>query len=329
MNAEYYIGNVRYEPSEYQALVRKMIDNIEEVRRNFDVQKKTMPRRYMDGIGNDHCTGNNILHSKNSHDCYEVINLEDCAYSANATFIKDAMDIDNDDHSELVYENVGADSNYHHLFSDISWFNKYLMYCSLCFHSESLFGCVGMRQKRYCILNKQYTKEEYASLVPRILSHMRETGEYGEFFPPWISPFSYNETLAQDYFPLTKENVVSAGWGWKDEQKNQDRYLGPAYVISANIHDIPDDITKQILTCEITGKPYKIIPQELKFYREMNIPIPRKCPDQRHKERMALRNPRKLWWRQCTKCQKDIQTTYAPERPEIVYCEECYLATVY
>lgn len=44
---------------------------------------------------------------------------------------------------------------------------------------------------------------------------------------------------------------------------------------------------------------------------------------------MALRNPRKLWKRQCGKCGKEIQTTYSPERPETVYCEGCYLSVVY
>jgi hypothetical protein len=119
------------------------------------------------------------------------------------------------------------------------------------------------------------------------------------------------------------------GWKWHDDEEKKDQYMGPSAIIPDHIRDVPDEITKQILTCEITGKPYKIIPQELKFYREMNIPIPRKCPDQRHKERMALRNPRKLWLRQCAKCQKNIQTTYAPDREEIVVCEECYLKTVY
>ncbi|KKP36762.1 MAG: hypothetical protein UR28_C0038G0001, partial [Candidatus Peregrinibacteria bacterium GW2011_GWF2_33_10] len=52
-------------------------------------------------------------------------------------------------------------------------------------------------------------------------------------------------------------------------------------------------------------------------------------PDQRHKDRMALRNPRKLWKRNCIKCNAEIQTTYAPERKEIVYCEKCYLESVY
>ncbi len=165
--------------------------------------------------------------------------------------------------------------------------------------------------------------------MPKIIERMRADGEWGEFFPVSISPFGYNETVAQEYFPLKKEQVLLQKWGWYDEEGTRDQYLGPAYEIPNSIRDVPDDITKQILTCEVTGKPYKIIPQELKFYREMNIPIPRRCPDQRHKDRMALRNPRKLWSRQCAKCKASIETTYAPERPEIVYCEKCYLSTVY
>ena len=57
----------------------------------------------------------------------------------------------------------------------------------------------------------------------------------------------------------------------------------------------------------------------------MNLPIPHLHPDERHKDRMALRNPRKLWKRTCDKCVKEIETSYAPDRPEKVYCEECYL----
>jgi hypothetical protein len=99
--------------------------------------------------------------------------------------------------------------------------------------------------------------------------------------------------------------------------------------IPDSINDVEEAICDHVLACEVTGKPYKIIPQELKFYRAMGIPIPRRCPDQRHADRLTIRNPRKLWKRECDKCQKEIQTTYSPERPEKVYCEECYLKKVY
>jgi CxxC-x17-CxxC domain-containing protein len=44
---------------------------------------------------------------------------------------------------------------------------------------------------------------------------------------------------------------------------------------------------------------------------------------------MNLGNPRKLFTRICDKCGKEIQTIYAPERKEIVYCENCYNKEIY
>jgi CxxC-x17-CxxC domain-containing protein len=72
-----------------------------------------------------------------------------------------------------------------------------------------------------------------------------------------------------------------------------------------------------------------IVKQELDFYRKYNLPIPKRHPDQRHEDRVRLKNPRKLFERKCDKCGKDIKTTYSPSRPEIVYCEECYNKEIY
>lgn len=336
-HASYCIGNVQYSKEAYEKEIASLLADLPSARIQFDQHRLSLPRKYINGMNFEQSTGDAMLNCKNVRASYRVKNLEDCAFVSDATNAKDIYDAENEDHSSLVYQACGSETNYHHLFSDICWFNKNLIYCSLCFYSEHCFGCVGLKHRKYCILNKQYTKEEYEVLVPRLIEHMRKTPlrqgyagqEWGEYFPANISPFSYNETIASDYFPLAEAQATAVGWSWRNPDENKNSYLGPVYVIPQNIQDVSDDITKQILTCDITGRPYKIIPQELKFYREMNIPIPRKCPDQRHKERMALRNPCKLWHRQCAKCQKDIQTTYAPERPEIVYCEECYLKTVY
>ncbi|USN57480.1 MAG: hypothetical protein H6766_03435 [Candidatus Peribacteria bacterium] len=77
------------------------------------------------------------------------------------------------------------------------------MYSFNCDSSSHLFGCIGLRNKSYCIFNKQYTKEEYNALVPKIIEHMKQTGEWGEFFHPSLSPFGYNETVANEYYPVT------------------------------------------------------------------------------------------------------------------------------
>ena len=75
-----------------------------------------------------------------------------------------------------------------------------------------------------------------------------------------------------------------------------------AHDLPESIKDVGDDILNKVIICEVSGKPFRIIKPELEFYRKHNLPIPRKHPDQRHLERMQLRNPRKLRDRKCAKC---------------------------
>ncbi len=49
--------------------------------------------------------------------------------------------------------------------------------CSFC------IGCVGLKNKSYCILNKQYTKEEWYVLADQIFTQMNQQGVLGDFFP--------------------------------------------------------------------------------------------------------------------------------------------------
>lgn len=104
--------------------------------------------------------------------------------------------------------------------------------------------------------------------------------------------------------------------------------------IPDTIHDTPDSFSKETLACINCGKNYRILAQELAFYRKIKEAVPRKCPDCRHASRTQIRNPHKLWRRQCMcekadhghagRCQTKFETTYAPDRPELVYCEQCY-----
>ena len=204
----------------------------------------------------------------------------------------------------------------------------YSVWCTR--NSKNLFGCVGLTHKEYCIFNKKYSKEDYQQLKDKIIEHMKSTGEWGEYFPPETSAFGYNETLANDYFPLTKEQVKSKGWQWCDFAPDikADKTIS-AGRLPDDIKDLPDDILNWAIICEITNKPFKIIAQELDFYRKHNLPIPRRHPDQRHCDRLKLKQPYKLFNRKCDKCLSAIKTTYSPDRLEKVYCESCYLKEVY
>ena len=160
---------------------------------------------------------------------------------------------------------------------------------------------------------------------------MQKTGEWGEFFPASISPFGYNETVAQEYFPLSKEEALKQGFNWSDYEApfpKVDKTI-PGEKLPDDIGKIPDDVLNWAILCEVTKKPFKIIKQELDFYRKHNIPLPKRHPDERHLDRMKLRNPRHIFNRKCDKCHTEMQTTYAPDRPEKVYCESCYNKEVY
>ena len=136
--------------------------------------------------------------------------------------------------------------------------------------------------------------------------------------------------MAQEYYPLTKEEAIKDGiFNWSDYEApfpSVSRVIDEEGMkrLPESIEDVPDDILNWALTYEVSGKPFRIIKQELEFYRKHNLPIPRRHPDVRHMDRMKMRNPRKLFERKCDKCNKDMITTYAPERPERVYCQGCY-----
>lgn len=130
--------------------------------------------------------------------------------------------------------------------------------------------------------------------------------ERGEFFPIAASPFGYNETLAQEYFPLSKDDAI------KHCYKRQDHEYPinvPKNIATIRRNDLvghpdmySDDILSKAIICDVSGKPFRIMKQELAFYRANALQIPTKHPDIRHFERMRLRNPRKLWKRTCTEC---------------------------
>jgi hypothetical protein len=150
--------------------------------------------------------------------------------------------------------------------------------------------------------------------------------EWGQFFPPWHAPFGYQLTVAHEQYPLKKDEALSRGYLWSGEEVNE----GVAQEVSIPdvIDEVSDDVLNQALVCTETGKSYKIIDQELKLYRQLGIPLPDVSHYVRMRRRFGRELPQLLFDRQCMKCSKEIKTAFSSDRPEIVYCEECYLKEV-
>ncbi|MBU0705596.1 hypothetical protein KJ657_05515 [Patescibacteria group bacterium] len=335
---QYYIFNKPHTKEEYEAFIRKIdFDSYKKLGHWLAEAKKfflTQPHKYAHILNSENCFGDYIMDARYCEECYHAHDAEYCKYGEHVwRGSKNNMDVSTvGREAEWVYEAINTGiSSFNVQFSVQNWTCSDMQYSYGSHNSSHSFGCVGLKRNEYCILNKQYSKEEYGGLRSRIVEQMKKNGEYGEFFPASISPFGYNETVAHEQYPLTKNEVAEQGFKWSD-------YEAPLpdveKVISAeklpdNSKDIPDDVLNWAIKCQVSGRPFRLTKEELKFYREHHIPIPRLHPDERHMERMKTRNPNRLWNRNCAKCNADIKTSYSPDRPEVVYCEQCYLKEVY
>ncbi len=345
-NKSYFFRNVQLTREEYleklaqydlgshkvrEELYKEFLDMVE----NKALHKSSIVERCVN------CKGSLIFDSKNVRDSFEVFEGENCRYIYGGIEVKDCMDLYHVGYNtELSYECQGCTriSNCH--FCHLCYDNLNVEYGDTCQNSQNLFACVSVKKGEYMIFNKKYSKEDYLVLREKIIEHMKKTGEYGEFFPPSIAPVYYNETQANYYVPMTKEEVLAKGWHWEDKIPGTfGKGTIDMSIVPDNIKEIKDDIIKEVLTCEVCTKNYNIVSAELSFYRRDNIPIPRKCPDCRYKMRFVLRYPRKLWPGQCKcvslehdhtgPCKNTFETPYSPERKERVYCRNCYDKEIY
>ncbi|MDD5469670.1 MAG: hypothetical protein PHO92_02620 [Candidatus Peribacteraceae bacterium] len=331
-NKEYLVENRQVSKEEFERLTALLTDrkHLLAARQHFQQWRLRFPEKCIHGVQNENVTGDYLLQSKDAHHCFDGEKLWDTAYLYRTFMsVKNSMDCEATGEGERLYQGSTVGYGAYDVYFSANCLDQIssLFYCSFCFHSKDCFACVGLNRKQYCILNRQYSQEEYEKILPRLVEHMRNTGEWGQFFPPALSLFAYNESIASDYYPLTEAQAKSLGYRWKAKDKRE--YAPPTSAPPASIGEVGDAVTKETFACEICRRNYRIQSQELALLRNMRMPLPAECFFCRHHNRMEMRNPRHLWDRQCGKCGKEIQTTYPLERPEIVYCEECYLKEVY
>jgi len=325
-NQEYCIFNKKCTPEDYNKFREDLAGDsgkYDECLRKFAAMKsENNIRRDADIYSSENCTGDKIYNSKNVYDSFEIYDSEDVSYVDDGLLGKDCYDICFFHRTELCYESNSL-IGYGFRFCNYCRNCQNIYYCDNCHSSSDLFGCVGLRNKKYCILNKQYSKEDYEKLIARIIVHMQETKEWGEFFPSALSPFAYNETLANEFFPMERDQVIKEGLRWKEKDPRE--YLDSTYQGGFNQSDASVDICKEILSCINCQKNYKIIQREYDFYKKMVLPLPQKCPDCRLKSRFSQKNSYELQVRKCAMCNKDIRTTHKEEEKISVYCHDCYL----
>ncbi len=346
-NKKYHIFNEAYSKAEYLKEIKKYdlgsYETVQKLIRKFERFNLKFPKPWAKIIKSVGIIGDYVNGSKNCYRCFGVYQgAEDCKFiHMSGLNIKDSYDVNaGGTKSELLYE-ADFTTSCRNLVCSGNLDNCYdTAYSIECYNCHDIFGCIGLRHKEYCIFNKQYSKQEYKEMIKKIKQQMNDMPyidkkkrvyQYGDFFPLEMSRFSYHDTPAQVYFPLTKKQALAKGYTWYDRPKPEYKATIKSEKLPDHINDVDKSILKQVIRCQ-NGSDcdgsgvFQIVSRELDFYKKHNLPLPRTCMYCRRKERSRFRNPLRLWQRQCMNkgCNVKFQTTYSPERKEIVYCQKCY-----
>ena len=326
---KYQFFNEQLTPEDWKSRVKEIVGSYaktEEAKKQFAAHAVHFPHRENNNLKSVDCTGDYEFDSKNCKNSFEITACEDSKYLFSLKLAKDCYDcLGHGRGSELLLECVGVGYASRTLSSWWTENTRDVMYSFATRNAENCIGCSDIKGIKYTILNKQYTEEEYAELRAHIVAELKSIGEYGLFMPPSLAMFAYNETIGQDNLPMSREEAVAIGFRWEDDiPRTKGKETMTPEQIPDHINDAPATIVNETLRCITCGYNYRLTPAEFATYKRALIPIPRECFSCRHESRLLRRGPLTIYSRACAKCSKPIKTNFAPDRPEIVYCEACY-----
>ena len=279
------------------------------------------------------CIGNDLGECKNCFYGFTCIGCEDSRYIFGVEKNKHSMDFYGGTDDSYIYESTGIAFSNNIKFSLQSRYSMALEYCYECRYCQDCFACFGLRNKKFCIFNKQYSPSDYWQLLDKIKTQMLKTGEYGQFLPLTISWVPYNDSGANIEFPLAQDDIKKRAWHWQDDVQSDIDFtqfqIIKAIDLPNDIKDADDEILNRVILCAKTQKPFRLIRFELDFYRKHNLPLPQEHPIERIRERMVKwRRFFRLWRYPCSKCAKPMDSGWDPAKKYKVYCESCYLNEV-
>lgn len=267
----------------------------------------------------------------NCNNCVNVFSWEDsenCTNCLRGLKTKDCIDMTGCWKIELSGNNTCATGGYKQKYS--SWSDgRFSEYLDLCTECEYCFGCIGLRNKSYCILNRQYTKEDYFEQIEKIKQKMIEDGTYGQFLPYSMSLCDYTHSTGMIYIDNpNKELIKKLGGYWIDEKHT--------IIEGSTVDEMPDsifEVDESICTkgfiCPKTGWRFNIAKEELAFLKRKKVALPREHFDIRTKKRMEKLSICKSEKYLCIYCQKGVDGYYPHKWGyKNISCEECYLKNI-
>lgn len=362
-NKSFCIFNEQYTREEYFDRLKQIdfgsFETVSKLQSKFAEHLKKYPRRFAMLTQTKDSTGdnlNNVFNVRESFDFTE--NAENVEGSMIAGWnLKDALNVSHAGiGAELVYDSFGIFKGAQNVACSLycpTCVN--CRYCYNCNGAENCFGCVGIKKGSYMILNKKYSKEDYFALVARIKKDMTDRPyvdakgreyPFGQFFPAELSPFGYNESMAEEYFPLQKEEAIAQGFQWYQKVDTTQPEAIDWDQVPDSILDTGEEFKNKVFACQETGKVFRLSNLEWDLYKRLTIPLPRLHPEVRHQKRFKSRGGILMTDVNCNcagetslsglytntakhehgslPCGKSFKTVYRADSGTTLYCERCY-----
>ncbi|MEX2052502.1 MAG: hypothetical protein WD991_02300 [Candidatus Paceibacterota bacterium] len=328
-NKQYCIKNKQYTKEEYEVEIKKLkldsYKSLENLRAEFaNILRNEVVHRENFNLKSAGSTGNYLNNCDKCSNCFTWDDSQNCRNCLRGLFSKDSIDQAVSWHTELSGSNSAVNGGYQ-IKNSIYSVGRYSEYIDLCEEVEYCFGCVGLKKKKYCILNKQYSKEDYESLKDKIISDMKSRGEYGLFMPYFMSVCDYNFSNGIIYFPdTTKNEVVKKGGYWSEEDLSSHDGIS-SLDLPDSIQDTDSSVSNQALICPESNFRFNISPAEYEFHKRKGFALPREHFDLRIIKKARKTAVVKSYPYKCFYCKKEISAYYPPEWGyQKIACEDCY-----
>ncbi len=176
---QYCFFNKQLTKDEYEEKVKTYLKKTpDEILKEVEEFGKQFPKQSSHQLDNENCEyGEYFYNNHHSYYLFDSTKNDDCAYLFDSHRNKNSFDQTYSAENELCYDIVDSIASYQSFFcqdivkSTQSYFSRDLINCHNC------FGSCCLKSKEYCILNKQYSPEEYQKITKDILSTMPEDYE--------------------------------------------------------------------------------------------------------------------------------------------------------
>ncbi len=185
---QYCFFNEQLTKEEYRKRVSeynlKSPESFKLAQEKFNAVQLQNARRFGWLTNSENCFGDNLISSKNCFMCFDTFHSQDSGYLNDCFRTNDSFDMVFSDGSELCYEcfSIGLGA-YNCNFSNYIRGSSDCEYSELLFNCKNCFGCVGLQNKEYYILNVPYSAQEYHQKVTQIKEEMKKDGTYGKHLP--------------------------------------------------------------------------------------------------------------------------------------------------